>query len=99
MGVLRVFWSFWVPEKISFRRRFAKRGLETMIQSGFQTARVAPHAGAWIETSTGSASAPKRPRSRPTRARGLKPAFLDELAILDPVAPRSEERRVGKESA
>ena len=35
---------------------------------------VAPYAGAWIETSPLLALSPVSIRSRPTRARGLKPA-------------------------
>src|SRR5438067_1036826 len=49
---------------------------------------VAPHAGAWIETS-GCASPPRRWRSLPTRERGLKRLHEPADAEPGPVAPHA----------
>jgi hypothetical protein len=44
------------------------------LEAGRQVARVAPHAGAWIETGSGP-PLPWWPASPPTRGRGLKRAM------------------------
>ena len=50
---------------------------------------VAPHAGAWIETSAQVTLCDAAPESHPTRVRGLKPGLpVERLPKLD-VAPHA----------
>ncbi len=65
------------------------RGLKLhLIHDAAQVAHVAPHAGAWIETSPPARRASPR-RSRPMRARGLKHAILDCFNEKSVVAPHA----------
>ena len=50
--------------------------------------KVAPHAGAWIETKISKASI-KFAGSRPMRVRGLKLVYTNQLCIRIPVAPHA----------
>ena len=50
---------------------------------------VAPHAGAWIETHDMDNKQTNRKKSRPVRARGLKPSEADSIPCLRLVAPRA----------
>ena len=57
--------------------------------------RVAPHAGAWIETSNGLVRIQNGLLSRPTRARGLKPRIQNcvvEFAESRPTRARGLKR-------
>src|SRR5436305_10508940 len=68
------------------------RGLKQRALSAPQAAlRIAPRAGAWIETSTGTGGAPRSRRSPLARGRGLKLPSLDvPLNIL--VSPLARGR-------
>ena len=50
--------------------------------------KVAPHAGAWIETSPNCSTCDKK-KSRPTRARGLKPFATPANLTAIIVAPHA----------
>ena len=50
---------------------------------------VAPHAGAWIETSTPRTGGLTSRPSHPTRVRGLKPATAGSAPLPPPVAPHA----------
>ena len=51
--------------------------------------RVAPHAGAWIETNSGMSELMRCPASHPTRVRGLKLAGHDVERVAHAVAPHT----------
>ena len=61
----------------------------TRVRGLKQTRRVAPHAGAWIETFYSLLFYTRRNRSHPTRVRGLKltPSAEQEMLVL--VAPHA----------
>ena len=51
--------------------------------------RVAPHAGAWIETNSGMSELMRCPASHPTRVRGLKPSSPRVRKASHSVAPHA----------
>ena len=53
------------------------------------TRKVAPHAGAWIETASSAAAGRGVVRSHPTRVRGLKHLVIVDDDVSGPVAPHA----------